>query len=149
MSNFGHWTAYPRKLDPENAIGFVYMIVDLETHRKYIGKKLFKGLGKKNKGQTSNWRSYTSSSKWLTEQIRERGKRRFRFIIIEQYYTLGGLSFGEVWSQITLKTPLRNDEFINRYVDRITFKVTEEVSERHQKRLRDWVRKYPYPKKGD
>jgi hypothetical protein len=120
------------------------MIVEKETNKKYIGKKNFKGRGKLNKGQASNWKSYTSSSDYLQKLIKEKGKEAFYFIILEQYSTLGGLSFAETWSQVTSETPSKNDEFINRFIDKVTWKVTEPVTARHKRRLKHYLRKYPY-----
>lgn len=118
--------------------------MDLETNCKYIGKKNFRGRGKKNKGVVSNWKSYTSSSKYLKELIKKKGKDKFKFIIIEQYYTLGGLSFAETWSQVVCETPSNNGEFMNRFIDKVTWKVTEPVSTRHRRRLKLYLRKYKY-----
>ena len=74
MSDTGHWIAQGLDLDPAGAIGFVYLIVDLETKQKYIGKKNFKGRGKANKGKQSNWKEYCSSSKAVQALIAEKGK---------------------------------------------------------------------------
>lgn len=145
MSNAtGHWIAQGLKLDPEGAIGFVYMIVYEETNQKYIGKKNYKGMGKLNKGQASNWKTYTSSSSYLNELIKEKGKDRFKFYILEQYYTVGGLSFAETWSQTTVETPSKNDEFMNRFIAKVTWKVNEPVTERHKRRLKHYIRKHKY-----
>jgi hypothetical protein len=129
-----------RGLDPENAAGFIYLIVEKSTGRKYVGKKNFRGRGRLNKGQPSNWKRYTSSSKFLNQQIREQGKQAFEFIIIEQYYTQGGLSFAEVWTQVYLETPSNNEEFINRFIDRVTWKVTEPVTDQHKRRIDHYVK---------
>jgi hypothetical protein len=129
-----------RGLDPENAAGFIYLIVEKSTGRKYVGKKNFRGRGRLNKGQPSNWKRYTSSSKFSNQQIREQGKQAFEFIIIEQYYTQGGLSFAEVWTQVYLETPSNNEEFINRFIDRVTWKVTEPVTDQHKRRIDHYVK---------
>lgn len=144
MSDTGHWIAQGLQLEPDRAIGFVYLIVDLETKQKYIGKKNFAGRGKKNKGDPSNWKAYYSSSKTLQAMIEEKGKDAFAFIIIEQYFTLGGLSFSETWSQVICEIPSNNDEFLNRFIDKTTWKVTEPVTELHKKRLKYYLRKYRF-----
>lgn len=131
-------------LDPESADGFVYIIIDLDTNRKYIGKKNFRGKGKLNKGKPSDWKKYVSSSKYLKALIAEKGIERFRFAILEQYYTTGGLSFAETWSQVVCETPSKNDEFMNRFIDKVTWKVTEGVTARHKKRLREYLKRYPF-----
>jgi hypothetical protein len=144
VSKTGHWDHTGLKLTPASAVGFVYLIVYKETNQKYIGKKNYKGRGKLNKGQDSNWKSYTSSSSYLNDLIKEKGKDKFDFIILEQYNTVGGLSFAETWSQVVAETPSKNDEFINRFIDKVTWKVTEPVTDRHKKRLKNYLRKYKY-----
>jgi len=124
------------------------MIIEKSSGRKYIGKKNFRGRGKLNKGQESNWKTYSSSSKYLNQLIKDQGKDDFEFIIIEQYFTHGGLSFAEVWSQVTLETPSNNHEYLNRFIDKITWKVTEPVTARHKKRLRTYVRERPLNQTG-
>lgn len=148
ISDTGHWSRSVRDLDPENAAGFVYMIIEKSTGKKYIGKKNFRGRGAKNKGVESNWKSYSSSSKYLNELIKTHGKDAFEFIILEQYFTHGGLSFAEVWSQVVMETPSNNEEFINRFIDKVTWKVTEPVTSRHKKRLNYYVKNRPFVKGG-
>jgi hypothetical protein len=142
----GHWTSVPKDLNPSKAVGFVYLIVDLEDNSKYIGKKLFRGRGKGNRGVESNWKTYTSSSVELNKRIKEKGISNFKFVILEQYFTVGGLSFAETWSQVVSETPSRNDEFLNRFIDKVTWKVTEPVTARHKQRLSYWMRKLSFPK---
>lgn len=144
MQDNGHWRFSPRNLDPDKAVGFVYMIVDKRDNSKYIGKKQFRGRGKVNRGQASNWKSYTSSSKELNARIKERGKDDFVFIILEQYYTIGGWSFAETWSQIVCETPAKNEEFLNRFIDKVTWRVTEPVTARHKQRLKYWTKKLKF-----
>ena len=144
MSKQGHWNSSGSPLDPENAIGFVYLIVDLETNRKYIGKKNYKGMGKANKGIQSNWKTYTSSSRSVQELIAQKGVKGFAFIILDQYYSSGGLSFAETWTQVVCETPSNNEEFLNRFIDKVTWKVTEPVTKRHKRRLKHYLEKYPY-----
>ncbi len=144
MADTGHWYSAGLELEPEVAVGFVYLIVDTETKQKYIGKKNFSGRGKLNKGKESNWKTYSSSSTYLQKLIKEKGEDKFAFIILEQYYTVGGLSFAETWSQVVSETPSKNEEYMNRFIDKVTWKVTEPVTERHKKRLKYYTRKYSY-----
>ena len=140
----GHWSAQGLVLDPEHAEGFVYLIIERSTGRIYIGKKNYRSRGKKTKGVQSNWKSYTSSSTFLNQLIKERGLDEFDFILLEQYYTRGGLSFAETWSQVHSETPSNNQRFLNRFIDKVTFKVTEPVTARHKKRLAYYLRKHPF-----
>jgi hypothetical protein len=146
LSDTGHWNCSGLKLDPVRAIGFVYLIVENDTNKKYIGKKHFKGRGKLNKGVPSNWKTYSSSSKYLVELIKKRGKDAFSFYILDQYFTLGGLSFAETWSQVFYETPSNNDEFMNRFIDKVTFKVLERVSKKHRARLKSLIKKHKFEK---
>lgn len=89
------WT-YKKKLVetlPEECIGFVYLITNTISGRKYIGKKLAKfakttyktvklknGTKKKKKirGKVdSDWRDYYGSSDALTKDIQTLGKDKF------------------------------------------------------------------------
>ena len=140
-TNTGHWSAQGLSLDPEHAEGFVYLIIEKDTSKAYIGLKHYRLRGKR-KGQQSNWKTYTSSSTWVKQLIAERGVDNFDFIILEQYYTRGGLSFAEVWTQVSCEIPSQNEKYFNRFIDKITFKVTEPVTPRHKKRLKYYLRKY-------
>lgn len=146
MIETSHWDSLGLRLDPKHAVGFVYVIIDLETNQKYIGKKNYSGRGKLNKGQESNWKTYTSSSKYVNDQIALKGKEKFGFFIIEQYYTVGGLSFAETWSQVVYEIPCNNGEYFNRFIDKVTFKVTEPVTKRHKRILGKLIRSYPWLK---
>ena len=130
----GHWE-FPEQLDHENAFGFVYLIRNTATGMMYIGKKMFKGNGKLNKGKPSNWRVYTSSSKDINALIEENGIDSFEFHVLEQYYTRGGLSWAETWSQCFVEVPTNNHIWYNRFIDKVQWRSSETVSLRHRKRL--------------
>jgi hypothetical protein len=132
----GHWQ-FEDQLDYNNAAGFVYVIKDKLNGMMYIGKKFFRGAGKYNKGQQSNWRSYTSSSKSLQARMDEVGQDQFEFIIVEQYYTKGGLSWAETWSQVVVEVPSNNHIWYNRFIDKVMWKVTEPVTVRHKYKLKE------------
>jgi hypothetical protein len=76
-------------LDPKKVYAFVYLIEDLDTDRKYIGKKVmffkgYKSVKKKRKRtlKESDWRDYYGSSDILNEEVAKRGKDRFRRTIL-------------------------------------------------------------------
>jgi len=80
---------YARILE-EDWFGFVYLIEELSTGKKYIGEKSFHSFitpkGKKNKKkQESNWKKYPSSNKLLALHIKkvelDRNKK-FKFTIL-------------------------------------------------------------------
>jgi hypothetical protein len=72
-----------------DSYGFVYMITNLETGRKYIGKKLFyfsktrQVKGKKKKFKVvSDWPTYYGSSEELQKDVVLYGKEKFKREII-------------------------------------------------------------------
>jgi hypothetical protein len=130
----GHWN-FTEQLDYDNAFGFVYLIKNTKTGMMYIGKKIFRGTGKINRGKASNWRIYTSSSKDINALIEENGKDSFEFYVLEQYYTRGGLSWAETWSQCFVEVPTNNHIWYNRFIDKVQWRSSEEISIRHRKRL--------------
>lgn len=129
----GHWD-FPQELGTLKQFGFIYAIFDPETKRGYIGKKQFLGTGKLNRGEVSNWRRYTSSSKELGEAIRQRGIQNFRFIVLEQYYSRGTLSYAESWSLMTAETPTSSNWY-NVLVEKVSWPVKEPITDRHKERL--------------
>ena len=85
---------------PEDCVGFVYLITNLLSERKYIGKKLAKfskttqrtvklknGTKKKKKIRSkvdSDWRDYYGSSPELSRDVELQGKHNFKREIL--YY---------------------------------------------------------------
>lgn len=134
--NNGHWS-FEEQLDYEEAIGFIYLIYCSRTGMAYLGKKNFKGNGKKNKGVQSNWKVYTGSSKSLNADIEKYGKEAFEFYVLEQYYTRSGFSWAETWSQVHVEVPCNNHLYYNRFIDKTMWKVTEPVTARHKRRLKE------------
>jgi hypothetical protein len=69
---------------PEDAYGYVYLITNTATGRKYIGKKLFwfrrtkvvKGKKKRIKVE-SDWRDYWSSSDEVKADVEKHGADKF------------------------------------------------------------------------
>jgi len=90
-TDLGHWQ-YDQPI-PTDTYGFIYCIENLKTGRKYIGKKQMlhtkklKPLkGKKNKRhfiEGTDWKTYTSSSNELNEDIAKQGKENFAFKILK------------------------------------------------------------------
>jgi len=134
----GHWE-FDQQLDFENAFGFIYIIKEKATGMMYIGKKFFRGTGKINRGKQSDWRDYTSSSKEINDKIAENGKDSFQFIVLDQYYTRGGLSWSETWSQCHVEVPSNNHIWFNRFIDKVQWRSSEHVSTKHKKRLKQTV----------
>jgi len=101
--NLGHWTAaFPIE---ELAFGFIYVITNTVSGKKYIGKKQMKSVkklkplkGKKNKRHfdvETDWREYMSSSNDLQADIVALGKDKFKFEIVKLCNSKWELSYFE------------------------------------------------------
>ena len=129
--NNGHWK-FPEQMG--EGVGFIYVIRDTVLERLYLGKKMYYGAGKLNKGQESNWRKYSSSSKVLAELLKARPKEEFEFICIEQYKTKGTLSYSETWSLCHVEAPT-SPTWYNTLVEKVSWPVKEKITDRHKERL--------------
>lgn len=90
-----------------NSEGFVYIITNLITNKKYIGKKfvyskrtkLIKGKKKKTK-QVSDWKTYTGSCESLTHDIKTLGEDNFQKEILTLHRTRTECNYTELEQQI-------------------------------------------------
>ena len=96
MSEKHHWVG---EVDPDKYYGFVYLITNTVSGRKYIGRKFYHTYKKRKRDRESNWRVYAGSCKPLKEDMKRLGKDKFTFEIICNYKTRGGLVSGEVHFQ--------------------------------------------------
>ena len=107
---------------PKGYIGFIYMITNLISNRKYIGRKLFyttktrqvKGEKKKEKIE-SDWREYNSSSDELKKDIKDLGLENFRKEILFICPSKGTLNFIETRTIYTYGA-LESNDFYNFWV---------------------------------
>ena len=101
-----HWLYKNKTLEeaPKGYFGFVYLITNLKSGRKYIGRKYFgttrrvKVAGKKRRKvirKDSNWKEYTGSSKELNNDIKTLGMLQFRFEILILGRTKGQVKYLE------------------------------------------------------
>jgi hypothetical protein len=108
---FSVWTylGHPFVTAPPDMFGFVYLITNKISGKKYIGKKQFwshttkKIPGKRNKKHTvkeSNWKDYWSSSEDIAEDLKVFGHENFSREILELFPSKRDLTFGEVEYQI-------------------------------------------------
>jgi hypothetical protein len=97
-------------------IGFVYLITNLNTGKKYIGKKLTKfsrstvktvtlknGTKKKKKVRSkvdSDWKTYWSSSEEVKKDVLELGEHNFKREILQFCLTKGTCSYYEAKYQM-------------------------------------------------
>jgi hypothetical protein len=109
---------------PEGYQGFVYLIEDLFTGKKYIGKKNFYSTTRvKQKGKTrrkvvkkeSDWRDYYGSSEALKKDIEEYGEQRFARHIIKLCKSKSEMSYFET-KEIFERDALLKEEYYNSWV---------------------------------
>lgn len=91
----------------EKLVGFVYIITCIPSGRKYIGKKLFWSMRRKQvKGKVkrvkteSDWKKYWSSSEELKADVARLGEENFKREILHLCFGKGELSYLEVREQI-------------------------------------------------
>jgi hypothetical protein len=102
--------------------GFVYLITNLKTNQKYVGKKLAKFKttkpplkGKKNKRRgykESDWRDYWGSSDRLNEDVKNLGEENFTREILYFCRLRAEMSYIEAREQFDRRV-LETDEYYN------------------------------------
>ncbi len=110
---------------PEHCQGFVYLIVNTLTNRKYIGKKLaqFKRSrkplkGRKNKRRymvESDWQDYYGSSDALTADVELLGKDKFKREIMFWCASKSELSYIEAREQFAHRV-LESKDWYNGHI---------------------------------
>jgi hypothetical protein len=108
--------------DIGNYIGFVYIITNLRTERKYIGKKNFyfsktkqvKGKKKKYKVE-SDWKDYFGSNEELNHHVNIFGKDAFRREILRFCSSKGEMSYFEAKLQFQYDV-LESDQWYNSWI---------------------------------
>jgi len=110
---------------PEEYQGFVYMITELDTGKKYIGKKFFwkpKTLpitkSRKRRVRTrveSDWRTYFGSSKEVQTLVESKGNSNFKREILRLCKTKGECSYYEAKEQFE-RNVLLSDEYYNEFI---------------------------------
>ena len=116
---------------PEDCVGFVYIITNVLSGRKYIGKKLAKfskttyktvklknGKKKKQKIRTkidSDWQEYYGSSPNLTKDIDTLGKENFTREILHYCTSKAQTSYIEAKEQFSRQV-LESEEYYNGHI---------------------------------
>ena len=117
----------------ENAVGFIYKIINKTNNKFYIGRKILRNttnkaitkkeakiriptrgrVPKKKKVITeSDWKTYYGSSKELLKDVKELGKENFERIILKVVYSKIQLTYYEMEYQVKLDV-LKNSNCYN------------------------------------
>ena len=82
--------------------GYVYRITNLQSGKKYIGRKYFtqrrkprSGKSKRRVTSESDWKKYYGSSPELKADVKRLGKEKFKREIISLHKTLGKVNYEE------------------------------------------------------
>jgi hypothetical protein len=128
-----HWTYQDTLVEelPEDCVGFVYLITNCISSRKYIGKKLAKfskvtyktvilknGTKKKKKIRSkidSDWKEYYGSSIELTKDIDTLGSLNFKREILYYCSNKAQCSYIEAREQFTRKV-LETSDYYNGHI---------------------------------
>ena len=124
------WLHEGKEIDalPDDCVGFVYLITNLTSGRKYIGKKLAKfsrtatktvvlknGTKKKKKVRSkvdSDWMDYYGSSNELNKDIELLGKEHFTREILFYCKSKAECSYVEAREQF-MRRVLESDDYYN------------------------------------
>lgn len=104
---------------PPHSIGFIYIITQISTGKKYIGRKLLtkssrkivKGKIKKSRIE-SNWKDYWSSSPELQKLVKEIGEQDFRREILIFCKSKSELLYAEEFA-LYFSNALLDDQYFN------------------------------------
>jgi len=121
------WTYENKPFDeaPDEYQGFVYLITELDTGKKYIGKKNFwrpKTLPKNSKRNRrvrtrveSDWREYYGSSKEVQQLVEDKGTENYSREILHLCKSKGTMSYYEAKIQFQYDV-LLSDEYYNEFI---------------------------------
>lgn len=106
----------------EGYVGFVYLITNLNSGRKYIGKKLFTKAGykivkgkKKKIRKASDWFSYYGSNEELKNEVKLSGESVFKREILYLCKSKAECSYRETF-EIFNRGCLLSEEYYNSWV---------------------------------
>lgn len=115
----------PTEEELSKYVGFVYMITELDTGKKYIGKKFFWAVrklpplkGQKRKRtikKQSDWQTYFGSSDELKQLVEKKGHDAYLREILRLCKTKGECSYYEAKFQFEADVLLR-DDYYNEFI---------------------------------
>ena len=123
MDDLGHWeeALITESVSDGVPFGFIYLITNLTNNKKYIGKKQCLTVkkrpplkGKKNKRHETvetDWKTYTSSSRQLNDDIEELGKSNFKFEILLFCSSKWQLAYEETKMQFEKEVLIKADYY--------------------------------------
>ena len=124
------WHLEGRKYNPEEDelskyVGFVYLITERDTGKKYIGKKFFwskrrlpplKGKSRKRTVvKESDWKDYYGSSEHLKTLVERKGTEVYYREILHLCETKGECSYLEAKEQF-LRDVLLREDYYNEFI---------------------------------
>ena len=119
--DLGHWQTKLLIDETQLPYGFIYIITNTVTNKKYIGKKQIKSVkklqplkGKKNKRHfdiETDWKTYTSSSSDLNADIAKYGKEKFVFEIVHLCESKFELAYYEAKLQFEHEVLFKNEYY--------------------------------------
>ena len=106
-------------------VGFVYLITDLSTNKKYVGKKFFwskrrlpplKGKSRRRVGvKESDWKQYYGSSEDLKTLVENKGEDFYYREILHLCKSKGECSYLEAKEQFD-RDVLYRDDYFNEFI---------------------------------
>jgi hypothetical protein len=110
---------------PNDYTGFVYLITEVDTGKKYIGKKNFyrpkilpknsKRTRRKRVKVESDWRSYFGSSEQVQRLVEEKGESNYKREILRLCKSKGEMSYYEAKLQFE-NDVLLSEEYYNEFI---------------------------------
>ena len=146
--DLGHWTTSLVIEESKLPYGFIYVITNLVNGKKYIGKKQMKSVkklkplkGKKNKRHfdiETDWKTYTSSSNELNQDLNDLGKDNFKFEIIYLCDSKFELAYYEAKKQFEADVLLKEGFYngiINCRIGRAPDALLKKLAQNEQERI--------------
>lgn len=146
--DLGHWTTSLVIEEDKLPYGFIYVITNLVNGKRYIGKKQMKSVkklkplkGKKNKRHfdiETDWKTYTSSSNELNEDLNQLGKDNFKFEIVHLCDSKFELAYYEAKKQFEADVLLKEGFYngiINCRIGRAPDALLKKLAQNEQERI--------------